>query len=265
MISLKDSQSSIFALRDVGKSYALGRTPVERLFNRKRFHAVSSVNLNVNKGDSFAIVGESGSGKSTMARLMVGLIKPTVGSILYKGRSLSEMTTAEEAAYHQQVQLVFQSNMSSFNPRKTIFTTLKEAIGPQGVPIAELMEMVQLPTHLLSRYPHQLSGGQRQRVGIARALARRPEVVIADEPTSALDVSIQAEIIKLLRDLHGATGLTLIVISHDLALVAELCRNVAVMRNGSVVEVGPSEKVLFTPADTYTEKLLASIPKGIRS
>jgi ABC-type oligopeptide transport system ATPase subunit len=132
------------------------------------------------------------------------------------------------------------------------------------VPVRQLLDMVRLPAFVLARYPHQLSGGQRQRVGIARALARRPELVVADEPTSALDVSIQAEIIRLLRDLHQSAGVSLVVISHDLALVGELCQRVVVMREGRIVEAGAVDQVLFEPRERYTTELLAAIPKGIR-
>ena len=253
----------IFALREVGKSYALARSPLERLFNRRRFHAVSGVSLEVAKGDALAIVGESGSGKSTVARMMVGLTEPTAGSICFRGDALNTMTRAQNVTFRQRVQMVFQSTTNSLNPRKTIATTLAEAIGNDGVPVRELLDMVRLPAFVLARYPHQLSGGQRQRVGIARALARRPELVVADEPTSALDVSIQAEIIRLLRDLHRSAGVSLVVISHDLALVGELCERVVVMREGRVVEAGAVDQVLFEPRERYTSELLAAIPKGI--
>ena len=253
----------IFSLRDVGMSYALARSPLERMFNRRRFQAVANVNIEVAKGDSLAIVGESGSGKSTLARMMVGLAVPTTGSVCFKGDALMSMSRSQMATFRQSVQMVFQSTTNSLNPRKTIATTLAEAIGSDGVPVPQLLQMVRLPTLVLNRYPHQLSGGQRQRVGIARALARRPELVIADEPTSALDVSIQAEIILLLQELHQSAGVSLVVISHDLALVGELCQRVVVMREGRVVEAGAVDQVLFDPRERYTTELLAAIPKGI--
>jgi ABC-type glutathione transport system ATPase component len=253
----------IFSLRDVGMSYALARSPLERMFNRRRFQAVANVNIEVAKGDSLAIVGESGSGKSTVARMMVGLAVPTTGSVCFKGDALMSMSRSQMATFRQSVQMVFQSTTNSLNPRKTIATTLAEAIGSDGVPVSQLLQMVRLPTLVLNRYPHQLSGGQRQRVGIARALARRPELVIADEPTSALDVSIQAEIIRLLQELHQSAGVSLVVISHDLALVGELCQRVVVMREGRVVEAGAVDQVLFDPREQYTTELLAAIPKGI--
>lgn len=253
----------IFSLRDVGMSYALARSPLERMFNRRRFQAVANVNIEVAKGDSLAIVGESGSGKSTVARMMVGLAVPTTGSVCFKGDALLSMSRSQMATFRQSVQMVFQSTTNSLNPRKTIATTLAEAIDSDGVPVSQLLQMVRLPTLVLNRYPHQLSGGQRQRVGIARALARRPELVIADEPTSALDVSIQAEIILLLQELHQSAGVSLVVISHDLALVGELCQRVVVMREGRVVEAGAVDQVLFDPRERYTTELLAAIPKGI--
>jgi ABC-type glutathione transport system ATPase component len=255
----------IFSLRNVGMSYALARSPLERMFNRRRFQAVANVNIEVAKGDSLAIVGESGSGKSTVARMMVGLAVPTTGTVCFKGDALMSMSRSQMATFRQSVQMVFQSTTNSLNPRKTIATTLAEAIGSDGVPVPQLLQMVRLPTLVLNRYPHQLSGGQRQRVGIARALAGRPELVIADEPTSALDVSIQAEIIRLLQELHQSAGVSLVVISHDLALVGELCQRVVVMREGRVVEAGAVDQVLFDPRERYTAELLAAIPKGIGS
>jgi ABC-type glutathione transport system ATPase component len=258
-----NARETICALHEVGKSYGLARSPLERLFNRRRFHAVSDVTIEVTQGEALAIVGESGSGKSTLARMMVGLIPPTTGTISFNGQSITSMPKWRTAEFHEHVQMVFQSTLNSLNPRKTIHRTLSEAIRDDGVPLMELLEMVRLPSFVLSRYPHQLSGGQRQRVGIARALARRPELVIADEPTSALDVSIQAEIIRLFRDLHRSAGLSLVVISHDLALVGELCERVVVMKQGRVVETGASSQVLFSPREAYTAELLAAIPKGI--
>lgn len=263
MSTSQGTQQTYFVLSSVGKSYPVGRSFLARMLNRQHFHAVSNVDLHVMKGDSLAIVGESGSGKSTLARMMVRLAEPTAGDIRFKGVSLAQMSRPETAAFRQQVQMVFQSTMNSLNPRKTILTTLTEAIKKDGVPVYELLEMVRLSRTVLERLPHQLSGGQRQRVGIARALARRPELVVADEPTSALDVSIQAEIIRLLRDLHRSAGVTLIVISHDLALVGELCDRVVVMRQGHVVESGLTTQVLTSPREQYTADLLAAIPKGI--
>lgn len=256
-------QQALFHMSGVGKSYPLGRSALGRMLNRQRFHAVSDVDLHLVKGDSLAIVGESGSGKSTVARMIVGLTEPTAGDIRFKGISFARMSRSETVVFRQQVQMVFQSTMNSLNPRKTIGTALNEAIGKDGVPVSELLDMVRLPRMVLERLPHQLSGGQRQRVSIARALARRPELIVADEPTSALDVSIQAEIIRLLRDLHRSAGVTLVVISHDLALVGELCDRVIVMRQGTVVEAGRVSQVLFSPQQQYTADLLAAIPRGI--
>ena len=216
-----DRAVPLLRLAEVGKSYTQGRSAFARLLSRERFHAVAGLSLDVAAGESLAIVGESGSGKSTVARMMVRLIEPTTGDIAFSGRSIAQLAGRDLAAFRQQVQMVFQSTTNSLNPRKTVATTLSEAIGRDGVPMADLLDMARLPRTVLARLPHQLSGGQRQRVGIARALARRPSLLVADEPTSALDVSIQAEIIRLLRELHRTAGVTLVVISHDLALVGE--------------------------------------------
>ncbi|WP_349606469.1 ATP-binding cassette domain-containing protein [Cupriavidus sp. DF5525] len=262
---MKSTEEVLFRLEHVEKSYPMARSHLEGLFNRKRFFAVSDLSLEVAKGDSLAIVGESGSGKSTVARLMVGLTEATGGSISYRDVPLPKMSSGQRHNYRQHVQMVFQSTMNSLNPRKSILTSLREAIGKNGVPVDELLDMVCLPRTVLGRLPHQLSGGQRQRVGIARALARRPELVVADEPTSALDVSIQSEIIRLLRDLHQSAGVTLVVISHDLAMVGELCDRVVVMQHGRIVEEGNAADILSAPKDRYTAELLSAIPRGIHA
>jgi len=258
-----DRAVPLLRLSDVGKSYALGRSALARLLRREHFHAVAGLSFDLAAGESLAIVGESGSGKSTVARMMVRLIEPTSGDIEFKGRSIAQLAGDDLATFRKQVQMVFQGTMNSLNPRKTVATALAEAIGRDGVPISDLLDMVRLPRTVLARLPHQLSGGQRQRVGIARALARRPTLLVADEPTSALDVSIQAEIIRLLRELHRTAGVTLVVISHDLALVGELCERVAVMQTGRLVEIGNASQVLHAPRERYTAELLAAIPRGL--
>lgn len=224
--------------------------------------AVDDVSFAVRRGGSLGIVGESGSGKSTMARAIVGLTKPTAGTIAIdgvKGRK-------DQARI---VQMAFQDPYLSLNPSFTIAQTLAEPYvahqlcAPSEVParLRALMQMVELPEELLTRRSGQLSGGQRQRVGIARALAMQPQILIADEVTSALDVSIQAQILALFRRLQADLNLTLILISHDLAVVRYLCEDVLVMRNGKAVEHGPSRTVLKNPQTEYTKALLSAVPK----
>jgi peptide/nickel transport system ATP-binding protein len=231
--------------------------------------AVDGISLSVGRGEALGIVGESGSGKSTIARAIVGLAPVTGGRILFEGRPVQNLGAAERQAFRRAAQMVFQDPFTSLNPSYTIARTLAEPLrrhkicapGEVGSRIAELMAKVELPAELLARRPSQLSGGQRQRVGIARALALQPKLIIADEVTSALDVTIQAQILGLFEKLRREMNLSLILITHDLAVVRHLCERVAVMRHGRLVEVGPTEQVFGAPREAYTRELLAAIPR----
>ena len=224
--------------------------------------AVDKASLSLRKGGSLGIVGESGSGKSTLARAIVGLVSPESGTI-----DIAGVQTARDRPRF--VQMAFQDPFLSLNPAYTLEQTLAEPFiahglcAPSEIPhrLKALMQQVELPPALLKRRPGQLSGGQRQRVGIARALAMSPHVLIADEVTSALDVSIQAQILSLFKDLQRDLGLTLMLISHDLAVVRYLCEDVAVMRHGKIVEFGPTSDVFDHPQTDYTRTLLAAVPK----
>ncbi|MFC1415073.1 ATP-binding cassette domain-containing protein [Streptacidiphilus cavernicola] len=217
-----------------------------------RHTVLHDVDLDLAEGRTLGLVGESGSGKSTLAKAVVGMVKPRSGSI----------TVAAEA---RRVQLVPQDPYGSLNPRMTVGQTLAEAIDPRrGRPaehrdrIAELLETVALDPQAADRYPHQFSGGQRQRVAIARALAVRPALLIADEITSALDCSVQAEVLNVLRSLRVRFGLTMLFISHDLAVVRHVSDEIAVMRAGEIVERAPRDQLFRSPAHAYTQRLLAS-------
>jgi ABC-type glutathione transport system ATPase component len=236
--------------------------------------AVDGISLAVEPGGALGIVGESGSGKSTIARAVVGLASVFAGRILYDGGEVQRLGAAERQRFRRAVQMVFQDPFTSLNPSYTVSQTLAEPLArhriceAQQIPdrVAELMRRVELPAELLSRRPGQLSGGQRQRVGIARALALEPKVIIADEVTSALDVTIQAQILGLFERLRQSMNLTLILISHDLAVVRHLCEQVAVMRHGRLVEFGSTEQIFAAPRESYTRELLAAIPRiGWRS
>jgi peptide/nickel transport system ATP-binding protein len=266
-------QSPLLSLVDIRKEYGLRGTMISRLFSRPRssIAAVDGVSIDLPEGCILGLVGESGSGKSTLAQIMVGLIHATSGSLLYRGADLQSVTAATRRTFRRDVQMVFQDTSASLNPRKCIGRTLSEALAACGVPragrprrIAALMAQVALDSALLCRYPHEVSGGQRQRVGIARALATEPALLVADEPVSSLDVSLQGQIINLLGDLNRTLGLTIVLISHDLSVVARVCDRIAVMRIGRVVEAGVPDQVLGRPQDPYTRQLLASVPQGLR-
>ncbi len=235
-------------------SEVIARKPVHEV------KAVDGVSLSLRRGGSLGVVGESGSGKSTLARALVGLVQPTSGTIRIDGAGRPKARV---------VQMAFQDPYMSLNPALTVAQTLAEPFkahhlcAPSEIParLKALMAQVELPESLLRRKSGQLSGGQRQRVGIARALAMAPDILIADEVTSALDVSIQAQILGLFKRLQRDLGLTLILISHDLAVVRHLCEDVAVMRHGKLVEYGPAAEVLSAPASDYTRALLDAVPK----
>jgi ABC-type oligopeptide transport system ATPase subunit len=231
--------------------------------------AVDGVSFDVRAGETFGIVGETGSGKSTTARLVSRLIEPTAGSVRFDGREVATLGRDGLKALRRDVQMVFQDPYSSLNPRKTVGSIVAEPFavhrirtgaGERRRAVQELMERVGLNPEHYNRYPHEFSGGQRQRIGVARALALEPRLILADEPVSALDVSIQAQILNLLRDLRTELGLTLVLISHDLAVIRYMCERVAVMHAGRIVELAPAEELFTTPRHPYTQALLAAIP-----
>jgi peptide/nickel transport system ATP-binding protein len=231
--------------------------------------AVDDVSLSLRRGGSLGIVGESGSGKSTIARAIVGLVQPSDGIIEVGAQPLDRSLSRRGADQQRKLQMVFQDPFLSLNPAFTVMQTLAEPLRQhrlcpeREIParIGELMQKVDLPQNLVERRTNQLSGGQRQRVGIARALALEPEILIADEVTSALDVTIQAQVLRLFEKLRRELSLTLVLISHDFAVVRYLCEEVAVMRNGKLVEYGPTEQILEKPQADYTKALIAAIPK----
>lgn len=227
--------------------------------------AVDEVSLAIPRGGIYGLAGESGSGKSTIARMIMGLTRPTSGDILLDGENITGQ--AGTRAYGRKVQMVFQNPGSSLNPRRTVGQSIAVPLQAHDFPradrprrISELLEMVQLPAEFAQRYPHELSGGQKQRVAIARALAVAPRLIVLDEPTSALDVSVQARVIDLLVDLGRQLDLTYLFISHDLSLMRNFAERVGVIYLGKIVETGETASVFEHPQHDYTRLLLASVP-----
>jgi oligopeptide/dipeptide ABC transporter ATP-binding protein len=252
---------------DLAVSFSLGSALIARMRHEAYvLHAVDGVDLTIPRGEALALVGESGSGKSTLARALAGLQRPDRGEIRLDGKVLP---ARRSRADQRKIQMVFQDPYSSLNPRLTVGGMLHEllrvhhVVGGSEVEsyTRELLGLVGLGDEAVHAYPRQFSGGQRQRVAIARALALRPELLVADEPVSALDVSVQATILNLLQDLRAELGLTLLLISHNLAVVRHLCDRIAVMYLGRLIEVGPTETLFSRPRHPYTQGLLAAIPR----
>ena len=244
------STKPVVSLSNLSLSYGHGKDARE---------VVHGVSLGVLPGEVLGLVGESGCGKSTIAKCVAGFLKPSAGDLVVCEGA------AEPARGPHKVQMVFQDPSSSFDPRRTLGQSVTEGLCNAGTPkgealeqAGELFEQCGLARELLGRYPHQVSGGQCQRAAIARALAARPALLIADEATSALDVTVQAQVVALLGELNAEFGMAVLFICHDLALVQDFCDRVAVMREGRIVEVGPTEQVLSSPSDPYTASLIAS-------
>jgi oligopeptide transport system ATP-binding protein len=232
--------------------------------------AVDGVSLRVRRAETMGLVGESGCGKSTLGRLILRLIEPTYGRIVYDGKDLVPLTPAQMRPLRRKMQIIFQDPYSSLNPRMTVRSIVGEAIrihklaatkSDEELMIADLLRKVGLRPEMMSRYPHEFSGGQRQRIGIARALAVQPEFIVCDEPISALDVSIQAQIVNLLMDLQEDLGVAYLFISHDLKIVEHVSHRVAVMYLGKIVEQAPPELLYAGPKHPYTRALLAAVPR----
>jgi oligopeptide/dipeptide ABC transporter ATP-binding protein len=259
---------TLIEVRDLVKEFPIkGSYLVRRQLGA--VHAVDGVSFDVRRGETFGIVGESGCGKSTTARLVMRLLRPTSGSVRFDGREIADLGTKEIKPLRREMQMIFQDPYSSLNPRRTVGTIISEPFIIHGLrqskaerkgSVQDLMDRVGLNPEHYNRYPHEFSGGQRQRIGVARALALKPKVIVADEPVSALDVSIQAQILNLLRDLQRDMGLTLIFIAHDLSVVRHMCDRVAVMYLGKIVELADSDQLYSHPRMPYTGALMSAVP-----
>ena len=268
---------TLLDIRGLRKYFPVRKGGLQRIVAQVK--AVDGVDLSIRAGETLALVGESGCGKTTTGRTILRLVEPTAGEILFRGRSATgdaagEMTDVAAATPAQlrllrrDMQIIFQDPYASLNPRMTIAEIVGEPLKIQGlVPsderearVLELLRAVGLSADQLRRYPHEFSGGQRQRIGIARALALKPQLVVADEPVSALDVSIQAQVINLLQDLQEAFGLTYLFIAHDLSVVKHIANRVAVMYLGRIVELAPTEELFGNPKHPYTEALMSAVP-----
>jgi oligopeptide transport system ATP-binding protein len=256
---------SLVEIKELKKIYTSGGglfTPKSR-----NVHAVDNINLQIHKGETLGLVGESGCGKSTLARLIIRLEKPDAGVVCYKGENINSFSATELKSYRSNVQMIFQDPYSSLNPRKSAVSIIREPLTIRKIGdknerdemVMQLMAKVGLSKEQANRYPHEFSGGQRQRIGIARALVLKPELIIADEPVSALDVSIQAQILNLLKELKHDFGLTYLFISHDLNVIRNMSNRIAVMYLGKIVELAANFDIYSTPMHPYTRMLLSAV------
>ena len=254
------SDEILFEIDSLTKSFDVG--------GKKKLIAVDGISLKIKKGEILGLVGESGCGKSTLGRTITRVYEPTAGKILYKGKDITKLRGKDSKQYASEVQMIFQDPYASLDPRMTIGDIIKEGMKIHKIGtdaertdrMYELLELVGLSKEHALRFPYEFSGGQRQRVGIARALAVNPEFIVCDEPVSALDVSIQAQIINLLKSLQQKLGLTLLFIAHDLSVVRYVSDRVGVMYLGSLVEIADAEEQYLNPIHPYTRGLLSAIP-----
>ena len=267
------SAAPLVDLKNVGRTFDVSKSWLNRVIERRPrqfLAAVIDVSFEIAPRETFALVGESGSGKSTVAKLTVGLIPPTAGDVVIAGVSMNDPTRrAERQRLRRRIQMVFQDPYASLNPRRRAAAIIGEPIRAFGLirrradvaeQAHELLRLVGLDPADGDKYPHEFSGGQRQRVAIARALASRPDFIVCDEPTSALDVSVQAQILNLMRDLQDRLGLTYLFISHNLAVVRHMARRIGVMYLGRLVEVAPAAELFATARHPYTRMLLDAVP-----
>ena len=270
--SVVESRETVMQVKGLARYFDVSAPLLNRLIERQPkqiLKAVDGIDFKISKGETFSLVGESGCGKSTVARLIVGLYRPSAGSIEFEGRDIAGLTRVEMAPMRRRLQMIFQDPYASLNPRWRVRDIVAEPLRAfelettsAGIErrVAELLSYVKLAAADGDKYPHEFSGGQRQRISIARALASQPDFLVCDEPTSALDVSVQAQILNLMKDLQREFGLTYLFISHNLAVVSHVSDRVGVMYLGRLVEVAPAATLFKTPRHPYTRMLLDTIP-----
>ncbi|MBD3943323.1 ABC transporter ATP-binding protein [Microbacterium sp. NEAU-LLC] len=256
---------TLIQARGLTRRYPVPRT---HLFEKKSFTTgLEDADLDVREGTSVGIIGESGSGKSTLVRLLLGLDAPTSGTVEFDGRPVDARASARALHWlRRETGIVFQDPYASLDPRMSVGRLVGEPLWALGIDgdrrarVRDVLVDVGLDADMADRFPHEFSGGQRQRIALARAIVHRPRVLVGDEPLSALDVTVRAQILELLGELRVRDGLTFVMVSHDIGVVQSLCDEVVVMKDGRIVEEGPTEKVLLQPQVSYTRRLLASIP-----
>jgi oligopeptide transport system ATP-binding protein len=264
----RERGGALLEVRDLHTHFPIRSGLLQRVVGHVR--AVDGVSFEIARGETLGLVGESGCGKTTVGRSILKLIPPTSGTVVFDGRDVLAARGAALKRLRREMQIIFQDPAGSLNPRMRIAGIIGEPLVVHGLVkgrdelrhrVETLLERCGMPRAAADRYPHEFSGGQRQRIGIARALALEPRFIVCDEPTSALDVSIQAQIINLLSDLQSEFGLSYLFISHDMAVIQHVCRRIAVMYKGKIVEEGAREKILGAPEHLYTQSLLSAVPE----
>lgn len=250
----------LLEIEDLRKSYETG------IFGMRRVNAVDGVSFNISEGEIFGLIGESGCGKTTLTKMILGLMHPSGGSIKFDGREISRLKSKEWRGLRKDIQAIFQHPQMTFNPKRSIYSACLEPVRlhnldrrmDAGHMVRHMAQRVGISEDQLYKYPHEISGGQAQRISIARALSLNPRLLVCDEPTSMLDVSVQAQILSLIREANVKYGVSMLFISHDLEVIQSMCSSVAVMKQGRIIETGDVDKVFREPEHEYTRKLMNS-------